>query len=110
MTVLIIIEHKYIKIYKEKITIIDYITRTVHVQYIMPWKGLSVREKRMDVNILAISKFDKLWTVLGRFQIKNTEGEVMFGKTWSRELTDFSGFLASSHEDSSSVIESVRFL
>lgn len=64
----------------------------------------------MDVNILAISKFDKLRTVLGRFQIKNTEGEVMFGKTWSRELTDFSGFLVSSHEDSSSVIESVRFL
>lgn len=65
----------------------------------------------MDVNILAISKFDKLRTVLGRFQIKSTEDEVMFGKAWSRESTDFSGFLASSHEsDSSSVIESVKFL
>lgn len=65
----------------------------------------------MDDNILAIYTFDKLRNFLGRFQIKNTEGEIMFGKAWSRELTGFSGFLESSHEsDSSSVIESVRFL
>lgn len=45
----------------------------------MSWKGMSVKQKRLDVNIFTISGFYKLRTIFGRLQFINTEDKVWKG-------------------------------
>lgn len=77
---MIIVEHECQKINEEIIKMSDHTTSTIHMEYIMPWKGLSVNQKRLDVNIfITISGLYKLRTVFGRFQFINTEDKVCKG-------------------------------
>lgn len=61
----------------------------------MPWKGLSVNQKRLDINIFIISGLDKLRTVFGRFQFINTEDKVCKGL---EQGVDNKGSVTDSHD------------
>lgn len=83
------------QINEEIVKMSDLTTSTIHMEYIMPWKGLSVNQKRLGVNIFIISGLDKLRTVFGRFQFINTEDKVCKGL---EQGVDNKGSVTDSHD------------